>query len=273
MYQCRFFYQEDRRGSGPLHVLSAFSVTADPFYHYDTEKGEDALYHPEGTMALIRTREGRGRMKLRSGETLLEKDTFWLVPLSDIIRYQAGGDFWSYYWINFTPDPSKIRPLPVRGFPFTEYEREILDELLRAGEEGMGSDYVDGIFHHVLFRLFCGKWSFPIKKEKPETGEAIRSYIDQKYFYRLRVSEIADFFSLSTRKLNQIFQEEFHLSPKQYILKKKMERARELLAGTDLRIGEIAASLSFDSAYHFSNTFKKEIGVPPSAYRREKRNR
>lgn len=268
MYQCRFFYQEDPGAAAQEHVRSAFSVTADSFYHYDTEKGEDSFYYPEGTVALIRTVSGCGQADTRTGPVRLEKDSFLILPLAEIRRYSARGDFWTYFWINFTAGPGLHWTDQPQLFPFTEYEREILDELLRAGEENLGGEYVDSIFRHLLFRLICGKWTFPIRTEKPETGQAIKAYIDQKYFYRLRITQIAEFFGLSPRRLNQIFHQEFHQSPKKYILRLKIRKAKELLVRTDLRIGEIAANLSFDSAYHFSNTFKRETGMPPSLYRK-----
>jgi len=57
------------------------------------------------------------------------------------------------------------------------------------------------------------------------------------------------------------------LSPTQYHISLRLNKARELLATTHLNINEIASQTGFDSVSYFSRIFKEKIGVPPSFYR------
>jgi len=56
------------------------------------------------------------------------------------------------------------------------------------------------------------------------------------------------------------------LSPKQYLTKIRIDKAKELLAGP-LTIDQIASSVGFNDALYFSRQFKKSTGMSPSEYR------
>ena len=54
----------------------------------------------------------------------------------------------------------------------------------------------------------------------------------------------------------------------QYLAKWRMQIAAELLTGSNVNVGTIAAQIGYESEAAFSRAFKKMIGVPPSAWRR-----
>lgn len=58
------------------------------------------------------------------------------------------------------------------------------------------------------------------------------------------------------------------LSPNQYHLNLRIERAKELLESTLLNVGEIADQTGFDNIYYFSGIFKKKVGLSPITYRK-----
>jgi len=57
------------------------------------------------------------------------------------------------------------------------------------------------------------------------------------------------------------------LSPGQYYLQLKIEKAKELLTGSNMRIKEISGELNFDSILYFSKMFKGKTGFNPTDYR------
>jgi len=69
--------------------------------------------------------------------------------------------------------------------------------------------------------------------------------------------------------LSRMFKKTTGQSPAQYLLKLRMERARQLL-GEPLTIGQIAASVGFADPFHFSRQFKKWHGCSPSELRVQK---
>jgi len=57
------------------------------------------------------------------------------------------------------------------------------------------------------------------------------------------------------------------LSPVKALMKIKMDHALHFLTHTSMSIKEISADFGFENPYHFSRTFKKYTGRPPSSFR------
>ncbi|MFR3252021.1 MAG: helix-turn-helix transcriptional regulator [Eisenbergiella sp.] len=64
-----------------------------------------------------------------------------------------------------------------------------------------------------------------------------------------------------------LFRQHLGISPGQFILRKKTDRAAELLTATSMPVSAIAEALGFASQFYFSNFFKKQTGMTPSRYR------
>jgi AraC family transcriptional regulator len=82
------------------------------------------------------------------------------------------------------------------------------------------------------------------------------------------LADLAKLAKLSPYHLTRAFKRSVGLSPHQYLIRCRIDRAKHLLADTERSITEIALSLGFASSSHFSVTFKAIVGVPPTAYRR-----
>jgi len=57
------------------------------------------------------------------------------------------------------------------------------------------------------------------------------------------------------------------MPPHQYLMKLRIERAREILVAGDARIIDVALDLGFSNASHFSRAFARRYGVAPAAFR------
>jgi AraC family transcriptional regulator len=58
-------------------------------------------------------------------------------------------------------------------------------------------------------------------------------------------------------------------SPHQYVLQRRIQKARSLLTNTDSPIADIALAVGFSSQSHLSNWFRRLVGVSPASYRRQ----
>lgn len=82
------------------------------------------------------------------------------------------------------------------------------------------------------------------------------------------VEDFANFLSISPRKLNNMFQETFKISPYAFLLNLRIKKAKELLhesKGTTIK--EIATLVGFRSVSHFIASFKRVVGLPPEQYK------
>ena len=97
--------------------------------------------------------------------------------------------------------------------------------------------------------------------------EAVR-YIDENYdnedISRNMVAEAAN---ISPNHFSSIFSQEMGMTFIEYLIQKRMERARYLLRTTTLRSSEIAYQVGYRDPHYFSFMFKKTQGMPPKEYR------
>jgi transcriptional regulator GlxA family with amidase domain len=82
------------------------------------------------------------------------------------------------------------------------------------------------------------------------------------------VEELAASVKMSVNNFHRKFQNYTFSTPKQYILRKRMEFSRDLLMNGALSVDEIAEQSGFSNRYHFPKAFKNYYSFPPVAYRR-----
>ncbi len=95
--------------------------------------------------------------------------------------------------------------------------------------------------------------------------------IDYNYSSPITIEQIAKRVSLNPSYFSRIFTEQVGIPPKQYVLNKRLERAKELLKETNASVFEIANSVGYDDQMYFSRIFKKHIGVSPIEYKNASR--
>lgn len=91
--------------------------------------------------------------------------------------------------------------------------------------------------------------------------------IEANIFSNLNLEQLAALTNLSLSSFKREFQKQYKTTPAKYIKKRKLEKAANLLVGTDLRITTITFDCGFNDLAHFSKSFQKEYGVSPSDYR------
>ena len=91
--------------------------------------------------------------------------------------------------------------------------------------------------------------------------------IDYNYSSPITIEQISKRVSLNPSYFSRIFTEQVGMSPKQYLLNKRLTRAKELLKETNASVFEIANSVGYDDQLYFSRIFKKHIGISPTEYK------
>jgi ribose transport system ATP-binding protein len=83
---------------------------------------------------------------------------------------------------------------------------------------------------------------------------------------------LADSLAMSYDNFRRRFKNQIGMSPNQYFLSAKIERAKELLLFTDTEIKDIASQLGFSDPYYFSRVFKERVKTSPAHFRQGERN-
>ncbi len=83
---------------------------------------------------------------------------------------------------------------------------------------------------------------------------------------RLSLSELAQSVGLSPSRLTHLFKAETGLAPRCYFKLLRMQKAKELLETSALKVKEIAALIGMDES-HFVRDFQKTLGLSPGRYK------
>ena len=98
--------------------------------------------------------------------------------------------------------------------------------------------------------------------------EPVLDYIENHYSSKIELSTLYGMLNISEAHFYAEFKRVFGVSPKQYILNKRITESQRLLLTTSMSIKEIAYSVGFDNENYFSEYFKQKIGVPANKFRK-----
>lgn len=101
----------------------------------------------------------------------------------------------------------------------------------------------------------------------PGTLRRITQRIEEDLARKLTVEELAREAGLSRSHFSRAFQAATGQTPQEFIIYRRVCRARDLLAQDDRSIAEIAAATGFSSQAHLSTAFRKRLDLTPARYR------
>ena len=121
-----------------------------------------------------------------------------------------------------------------------------------------------------------------LKKNTPDAGAKVStrrdarmkwmiSWLDSHYSEPVTVSHLAKASGICVRECQKIFSDFLHISPMQYLIRRRIAAAAELLEYSDLPVGEIGMNCGFESPSYFAKQFRELTGSAPREYRRRRR--
>lgn len=94
----------------------------------------------------------------------------------------------------------------------------------------------------------------------------VQEFIEANLFAPLNLADLAGLVNLSTRHFCRAFRSFTGSSPYEYILRRRVERASQLIRQGDSSLAQVALSVGFSSHAHMTATFQRVLGVPPSHF-------
>jgi len=176
-----------------------------------------------------------------------------------------------------------IPPMPpkqlIRGFAgqLTEHFERIIE---LGGQEKPGTDQIIESIILQMIWLIRQRLNQGLPKPCPERISRRRSwmvdqaikYMQQNLHRPLPISELSQFCCASRHHLAHVFKKTTGISPLQYALQLRMEKAQRLLADHSFQVKQVAQKMGFDDPFYFSRLFKKVIGLSPRAFRNQLKN-
>ncbi|WP_232664993.1 helix-turn-helix transcriptional regulator [Pseudonocardia sp. TRM90224] len=95
----------------------------------------------------------------------------------------------------------------------------------------------------------------------------VRDLIDRAYAEQLDIAALARSAAVSPAYFSRSFKAAFGETPHQYVMSRRMERAKALLRAGELSVTDVCMAVGFSSLGSFSTQFRRFVGESPSTYR------
>lgn len=145
-------------------------------------------------------------------------------------------------------------------------------------ENAAGRLYTDSLIQTLTLHLLKN-YSTASFTEKARNGglsgyklRRVEEFINENLDADLSLAEIAEIADLSQFHFARTFRQTTGLTPQQYLMRRRIERAKELLAKNDLPIVEISLRTGFKNQSHFTTLFRKFTKFTPKTWREKVKN-
>lgn len=225
---------------------------------------------------------GQGCFTLNGSTYALKAGQGFLIWPGQIVHYQAdAASPWTYSWVGFHGLKAeailKKAGLSVQK-PIFSFEPEgpltksLNDLIAVARNEKTPELMLTGYLYLFLANLLELQRSSQPPSQMATTSDRYVSkaveYIEKNYAGDLSVEGLARALKIDRSYLSSLFTRYLGLSPRDFIIRYRMDKACELLKNPYLSIGDVARSVGYEDPLQFSKTFRKTKGVSPLNYRK-----
>ncbi|MEM8655788.1 MAG: AraC family transcriptional regulator [Pseudomonadota bacterium] len=102
----------------------------------------------------------------------------------------------------------------------------------------------------------------------PQQISRVVDYIESKIASRMTLADLAELCGISQFRFMRAFKAETGFNPHQYVIERRVARAKTLLVSSDSTIADIAYDIGFSSQAHMTDVFRKRVGATPGQFRR-----
>lgn len=229
---------------------------------------------PSTTFVLEHVLSGKGYVIINGTKhTVKAGDTYLLKPSENCEYYSDKSDPYKKVWINF------IGPLAQNLVSLYKLQDSIYKEvdlcpcfekLFNLEEKSIDLDIIHfdlaTIISEMLISLAKSKYSV---KQVSQIATNIKYALDTNAHQAFSLDTLVKDMFLPKTEIIRHFKKAYGITPYQYVLNLKIDRAKIMLENNTFSIIEIANQLSFSNPYHFSKIFKQKTGISPSEYRKK----
>ncbi len=160
-------------------------------------------------------------------------------------------------------------------------EKKEINELAeRIVEENKENRYARDFMVHTLTvelmitlsRALRSEWEESLSVKNGKAKELVtiaKQFMDENFDQGITVSEAAAYVFLSQGYFTRAFRDELGISPMNYLMKKRIEKACKLLQNNEIKVSAISLQSGFSSPQRFNVAFRKQMGMTPMEYRKK----
>ncbi|MBQ8305455.1 MAG: AraC family ligand binding domain-containing protein [Blautia sp.] len=240
--------------------------------------------HVRASYVLHMVQSGRGKLVKDGREYEIGAgDAFLIRPKEETIYTADREDPWHYMWIGF--HGYRVSEM-LDHIGFTAGEpvlhcrnmpkiRETMETLLKAKD----LTYINGLIRmsalYRLMALLTENSSAPEVQVPEKTGDSVYAAMAVDLLMnsvrtQRKIADIARQIGISRNHLTMVFKREMGVSPQEFLMNYRMEKAASLLTVTTDPISVVAAEVGYSDPLAFSKAFRARYGVSPTEFRSQK---
>ena len=251
----------------PIYLVSIGMHDCQPLTSRGTEYACPQLFY---------TTKGSGILCIDGTETEIKPGMGYFIPASYPHEDYPVGDVWDNHWI-IPGGYACERMLAETGFDkprgFTLDSTERLDRIFAEMHEALRYDRVygnlraSGYLYELLIEL--DRAIGHIGASAPADPAVIKciDLIDSNYTRQITMDELCRVTGFSKQHICRLFCSALNSRPMEYIAKRRIQAAKELLSGTEMTTEDIAEEVGFGSSSYFCKLFKRYEGISPTQFR------
>jgi AraC-like DNA-binding protein len=150
-----------------------------------------------------------------------------------------------------------------------QHPQQVLQQFLQLYEAARSCGSGEQLKLRLLFEQFMHSMLSEETPPPPLTDSRIEQsivYISQNYTNKMNLKQISEAAGMPTLAFSRTFRQATGMAPLEYVNQIRLDNAKRLLAQSQCRVKEVAASVGFRSEFYFSRIFQKVVGVSPTVY-------
>lgn len=222
--------------------------------------------------------EGEGYLTIEGVKRKVQKGDVFVVPAEILSKIEADPqDPYQYCWVGFGGKDANAL-LQSCGFsiqngfiiqpPNFKEIKEVLLSMARIERKNIGTPYWLLGQLYIAFSLLSFERPSQEFRRKDFVKEAIE-YMDEEFSSGISISEVAKKIHVERTYFFRRFKKEIGVSPSDYLLGVRLEKAKDLLRNSNLSIASIAKAVGYNNYVTFTESFTKKMGLRPSEYRKK----
>jgi AraC-like DNA-binding protein len=264
------------------------SLTAKNMLHYVQEIGHYrclASYFTErenlASYLIVYTISGKGYLQYKGNRHPLQQGQLFFISCMDYQYYETDPDeLWELLWVHFDGGSSRqfyeqfmLTRDPVLTLNSLSPVPSLLQELIQlqmrkdTGTELLSSQAIVQILTDLLLHALS-KNQQPHARFLPDYIQQTQLFLRDHLHEKITLNRLSALFSVSKYHLAREFKVYTGLTPNEYLINLRINKAKELLRYMDIPVQDIAREIGFDNVSHFINQFKKQENTTPLSFRK-----
>lgn len=289
-----YWEKSDCHWSGDsVRFISTPSTEARSTFFYIQEIGHFKTFHPFYTerqhldsYLIIYTLSGKGRLVYNNVTYSISAGCLFFIDCNNYQLYEALKEgVWEFLWIHINGNTTAqyYQRYSKRKSPISIFNQEsqiptLIQQLIQlhqfdgtsAKTEIISSKFILDLLTEIL--LNDNELS-KITTTTPHYIEQMKQKLELDYDKKITLTQLSIIFAVNKYQLAKEFKQYIGITPNEYLINRRIAKAKELLKNTELTVASISEKVGIVNVSHFINLFKDRVDLTPLSFRKHWQSR